>query len=66
MTILLSFFGSLALFGAVNYIFILVVARYVGGSVKGSAKAAVQLMIWTFTVVQAIVQVREGGGCAGA
>lgn len=57
---LFVFLASLAAFGAVNLCFILAVAKYSGGSVSGSASAALQLIIWTFTVIQTIVQVGKG------
>lgn len=57
---LMSFVASLVAFGIINYLFILAIAKYVGGTVAGGAKAALQLMIWTFTVIQTIVQVGKG------
>ena len=57
---LMSFVASLIAFGVINYLFILAIAKYVGGTVAGGAKAALQLMIWTFTVIQTIVQVGKG------
>jgi hypothetical protein len=57
LKLLIAFLGALLAFGLLNYAAILLVARYYGGTVAGGAKASVQLMIWTFTVVQTIVQV---------
>lgn len=57
LKVLVSFLGSLIGFGLMNYLFILAIAKYVGGTVAGGAKASAQLMIWTFTVIQTIVQV---------
>ena len=54
---LISFLASLLAFGLVNYLLIVSIAKYSGGSVAGGAAAALQLMVWTFTVIQTVVQV---------
>ena len=58
---LLFFFTiALLLFGAVNYAALVIVSKYAGGTVAGGAKRSMQLMVWTFTVIQTIVSVGKG------